>query len=81
MLKRDLMRCWGKPAGAPHFFWAAIPVKDSDGNRAVEHHPFILPHDLLSRLHAENQELFQKSLCGQEVQRLLFWDNMNHVVD
>lgn len=79
--QRDLMRCWGKPAGAPHFFWAAIPVKDSDGNPAVEQHPFILPHELLSRLYAENQELFQKSLGGQEVQRLLFWDNMNHVVD
>ena len=78
--QRDLMRCWGKPAGAPHFFWAAIPVKGSAGNKTVEQHPFILPHELFSQLYAERPELFEKSLGGQGAQRASFWENMPQVV-
>ena len=62
--QRDLMRALGKPRGSPDLHYSPIPVAGRDDKPTVTHHPFILPHALLSQLHASRKETFLQCVQG-----------------
>ena len=78
--QRDLMRCWGQPAGAPQFYWASIPVMGSQGTAVAVRHPFVLPHELFASLHSARPDLFSSAVLGDSEDREKFWKHLGPIV-
>ena len=49
--QRDLMKAFGKPAGAPALYRARLPLKGKNGGQEFSDHPFVLPHELFARMY------------------------------
>ena len=77
-MHRDLVRALGKPRGSPDFFDWPIPMQgDGPGGQVqIKAHPFILPHEMFSRLHAERLETFFQCVQGDDAERGALWDGL-----
>jgi len=74
--QRDLQRALGRPQGSPEIYMTAIPVQDKEGNPTVIQHPFVLPHELFSQLHAEREDMFLQCVRGDDKERNLLWHQL-----
>ena len=49
--QRDLIKAFGKPAGAPALYRARLPLKGKNGGREFSDHLLVLPHELFARMY------------------------------
>ena len=77
-MHRDLVRALGKRRGSPDFFEWTIPMQGdgAGGQVQIKAHPFILPHEMFSRLHAERLETFFQCVQGDDAERGALWDGL-----
>ena len=59
------MKAIGRPIGAPEIYRARLPVKATNGRREFSNHPFVLPHELFSRMFSERRPFFQEHVLGE----------------
>lgn len=64
--QRDLMKAFGRPAGAPALYRAKLPVKARNGEREFSDHPFALPHELFARMYQDRRAFFQEHVMGEK---------------
>ena len=70
-IQRQLIRMFGSPPGAPGFVWCEVTTR-----KGKSLHPFFLPHQWLSSLHAEHPDQFASALKGPEIGANEFWNEM-----
>ena len=62
--QRDLIRELGTLPGAPYLYWAKLRFKDKDGAVTERLHPFVLPHELFTKLNADRRAFFEAHILG-----------------